>query len=155
LCGLEGPAFSPDGLYTVIRDGAKVWRVEIRGTSGDSSAHPVIIGDSDIVRPEHVVEMFRLLGGGVPGDVSGLPRSQLAILPGTTHVTVVDRPADIVRVLVYTGLKFNFYDVLVMAIDDQVLREQVEKARQRLGHDSSVMRLSSSSRNVMHSLSRP
>jgi pimeloyl-ACP methyl ester carboxylesterase len=30
----------------------------------------LIIGDSDIVRPEHVVEMFRLLGGGVPGDVN-------------------------------------------------------------------------------------
>ena len=44
--------------------------------------------------------------------------------------------ADIVRVLVYTGLKFNFYDVLVMAIDEQVLREQVEKARQRMEHDT-------------------
>jgi len=51
----------------------------------------LIIGDSDIVRPEHVVEMFRLLGGGVPGDVNGLPRSQPAVLPGATHVTVVDR----------------------------------------------------------------
>jgi hypothetical protein len=37
--------------------------------------------------------------------------------------------ADIVRVLVYTGAKFNFYDVIVMALDEQVLREQVEKAR--------------------------
>ena len=46
--------------------------------------------------------------------------------------------ADIVRVLVYTGQKFNFYDVLVMAIDAQVLREQVEKARQRLEHDPSI-----------------
>ena len=35
---------------------------------------------------------------------------------------------DIVRVLVYTGCKFNFYDVLVMAIDPEVLQEQVEKA---------------------------
>ncbi len=51
----------------------------------------LIIGDSDIVRPEHVVEMFRLLGGGVIGDLVGLPRSQLAILPGTTHVMVADR----------------------------------------------------------------
>jgi len=51
----------------------------------------LIIGDADIVRPEHVVEMFRLLGGGVPGDIVGLPRSQLAVLPGTTHVTLVDR----------------------------------------------------------------
>jgi type IV secretory pathway TraG/TraD family ATPase VirD4 len=46
--------------------------------------------------------------------------------------------ADIVRVLVYTGLKFNFYDVLVMAIDEQVLREQVEKAKRRIEHDSSI-----------------
>ena len=45
--------------------------------------------------------------------------------------------ADIVRVLVHTGQKFNFYDVLVMAIDEQVLREQVEKARRRMEHDSS------------------
>lgn len=50
----------------------------------------VIIGDSDIVRPEHAVEMFRLLGGGVPGDLTGLPRSQLAVLPGSTHVILVD-----------------------------------------------------------------
>jgi len=46
--------------------------------------------------------------------------------------------SDIVRVLVYTGRKFNFYDVLVMAIDEQVLREQVEKARRRLEQDSSI-----------------
>ncbi|GHO87505.1 alpha/beta fold hydrolase [Dictyobacter formicarum] len=51
----------------------------------------LIIGDSDIIRPEHIVEMFRLFGGGVAGDVVGLPHSQLAILPGTTHVTTVYR----------------------------------------------------------------
>jgi pimeloyl-ACP methyl ester carboxylesterase len=51
----------------------------------------VIIGDSDVVRPEHTVEMFRLLGGGVAGDLAGLPNSQLAVFPGTTHVTLVDR----------------------------------------------------------------
>jgi len=51
----------------------------------------IMIGDSDVVRPEHAVQMFRLLGGGVAGDIAGLPRSQLAILPGTTHVTIVDR----------------------------------------------------------------
>lgn len=51
----------------------------------------IIIGDSDIVRPEHAVEMFRLVGGGVSGDNMGMPTSQLAILPGTSHVTVVSR----------------------------------------------------------------
>jgi pimeloyl-ACP methyl ester carboxylesterase len=57
----------------------------------ESIAAPVlyIIGDSDIVLPEHAVEVFRLLGGGVPGDYTGLPKSQLAILPGTTHTGVI------------------------------------------------------------------
>jgi pimeloyl-ACP methyl ester carboxylesterase len=52
----------------------------------------LIVGDSDLVRPEHAVEMFRLLGGGVFGDTpAGLPNSQLAVLPGTSHVTLVSR----------------------------------------------------------------
>jgi pimeloyl-ACP methyl ester carboxylesterase len=51
----------------------------------------LIIGDSDIVRPEHTVEMFRLLGGGVNGDLAGLPASQLAVLPGTSHTGMLDR----------------------------------------------------------------
>jgi hypothetical protein len=44
-----------------------------------------VLGDSDGVRLEHAVEFFRLRGGGVMGDLSGLPESQLAVLPGTTH----------------------------------------------------------------------
>ena len=51
----------------------------------------IIVADSDIVRLEHVVEFFRLLGGGVAGDVAGLPRAQLAVLPGTTHISLVER----------------------------------------------------------------
>jgi hypothetical protein len=43
--------------------------------------------------------MFRLLGGGVAGDLAGLPNSQLAILPGTTHVTVVYR-ADLLLAII-------------------------------------------------------
>jgi pimeloyl-ACP methyl ester carboxylesterase len=51
----------------------------------------VIVGDADVIRPEHAVEIFRLLGGGVPGDLAGLPASRLAVLPGTTHITLIDR----------------------------------------------------------------
>ena len=40
----------------------------------------VLIGDHDIVRPEHAVLMFRLL-----------PNAQLAVLPGTDHMTIVNR----------------------------------------------------------------
>jgi pimeloyl-ACP methyl ester carboxylesterase len=60
----------------------------------------LILGDSDLVRPEHAVEMFRLFGGGVFGDTpAGLPASQLAVLPGTSHVTLVDR-GDLLLVII-------------------------------------------------------
>jgi pimeloyl-ACP methyl ester carboxylesterase len=51
----------------------------------------LIYGDADVIRPEHMVELFRLLGGGVPGDLTGLPKARLAILPSTTHVGVMNR----------------------------------------------------------------
>jgi len=51
----------------------------------------IIAGDADIVRPEHAVEVFRLFGGGVAGDMVGLPPARLAVLPGTTHITLVHR----------------------------------------------------------------
>jgi pimeloyl-ACP methyl ester carboxylesterase len=51
----------------------------------------LVLGDSDIVTPEHAAEMFRLLGGGVPGDITGMPRCRLAILPGTTHTSIPHR----------------------------------------------------------------
>ena len=59
----------------------------------------LIAGDSDIVRPEHVVELFRLLGGGVSGDHVGLSHAQLAVLPGTTHITLVDRAEWLVSMI--------------------------------------------------------
>jgi pimeloyl-ACP methyl ester carboxylesterase len=45
----------------------------------------IVAGDSDGVTAEHAVNLFKLRGGGAMGDLSGLPESQLAILPGTTH----------------------------------------------------------------------
>jgi hypothetical protein len=36
--------------------------------------------------------MFRLLGGGVVGDLVDMPTSQLAVLPGTTHEGILRRP---------------------------------------------------------------
>ena len=60
----------------------------------------LIIGDSDLIRPEHAVEMFRLLGGGVFGDTpAGLPDSQLAIVPGASHVSIVSK-ADLLLAMI-------------------------------------------------------
>ena len=55
-----------------------------------------IHGDSDGVRLEHVAEMFRLKGGGIHGDIKPLSASRLAILPATTHVTLMQRMPVIV-----------------------------------------------------------
>jgi len=55
------------------------------GVRGITAPVLIIVGDSDVVRLEHVVELFRMLGGGVMGDLAGLPKSQLAVLPGTSH----------------------------------------------------------------------
>lgn len=47
----------------------------------------ILVGDADGLRLAHAVEMFGLLGGGkADGDLAGRPPSQLAVLPGTTHV---------------------------------------------------------------------
>ena len=45
----------------------------------------IVLGDSDGIRLEHAVQLFGLRGGGVMGDLAGMPASQLAVLPGTSH----------------------------------------------------------------------
>jgi hypothetical protein len=43
---------------------------------------------------EHEVALFRLLGGGVMGDMGKpLPASRLAVLPATSHTAVINQPA--------------------------------------------------------------
>jgi pimeloyl-ACP methyl ester carboxylesterase len=59
----------------------------------------LIIGDSDIVTPEHTMAMFRLLGGGVLGDLTPMPATQLAVLPGTSHIRVTSR-ADMLMTMI-------------------------------------------------------
>lgn len=44
------------------------------------------IGDADGVRYEHALELYRAKGGGKQGEFHGVPKSRLAILPGTTHI---------------------------------------------------------------------
>jgi pimeloyl-ACP methyl ester carboxylesterase len=55
-----------------------------------------IHGDADGIRLEHVAEMFRLKGGEIHGDLRRRSASRLAILPNTTHVTLMERMTTIV-----------------------------------------------------------
>lgn len=50
-----------------------------------------IHGDADGILLSHVAEMFRLKGGETHGDMGPRTSSRLAILPDTTHVTLMDR----------------------------------------------------------------
>lgn len=50
-----------------------------------------IHGDADGVRLDHIAEMFRLKGGDVFGDMRPRSESRLAILPDTTHITLMNK----------------------------------------------------------------
>jgi pimeloyl-ACP methyl ester carboxylesterase len=45
----------------------------------------ITVGDCDAVKLEHAIRFLRLRGGDVNGDFVGVPSSQLAVFPGTTH----------------------------------------------------------------------
>ena len=56
-----------------------------------------IHGDADGVRLDHIAEMYRMKGGGeIHGDMQPRSASRLAILPDTTHVTLMNRMTTIV-----------------------------------------------------------
>jgi pimeloyl-ACP methyl ester carboxylesterase len=64
----------------------------------------ILLGDADSVRPADAVAMFELLGGGRgDGAMQGRPASQLAIMPDTTHFTILDR-TDLLRPAIETFL---------------------------------------------------
>ena len=58
-----------------------------------------INGDADGVRLDTIMEMYRAKGGGPFGDMQPRSESRLAILPGTTHVTLMNRMTTIVPMI--------------------------------------------------------
>ena len=54
----------------------------------------LVYADADSIRPDHVTELYGLLGGGLgdPGWDGSHPAAQLAVLPGTTHYDVLGSP---------------------------------------------------------------
>jgi pimeloyl-ACP methyl ester carboxylesterase len=53
----------------------------------------ITLGDCDAVTLDHAVRFLRLRGGDVNGDFVGVPSSQLAVFPGTTHFFGLARTA--------------------------------------------------------------
>jgi pimeloyl-ACP methyl ester carboxylesterase len=55
---------------------------DIRGIAAPTL---ITVGDCDAVKLDHAVRFLQLRGGDVNGDFTGVPTSQLAVFPGTTH----------------------------------------------------------------------
>jgi len=51
----------------------------------------LVLGDVDGIRYGHALDLFKALGGGKMGDLHGMPKSRLAILPATTHIGLIQR----------------------------------------------------------------
>ncbi len=91
----------PDAFASVVN------KIKVMDRGQDWSAeniralpHPtfIIVGDHDIVRPEHAVELYRLRGGGDTARsaqpfLTEAPPARLAILPGSSHIGVFGDPA--------------------------------------------------------------
>jgi pimeloyl-ACP methyl ester carboxylesterase len=65
----------------------------------------IITSDADVATLEHSVAMFRLLGGGVMGDMGKpLPTARLAVLPATSHTAIITQP-DLLHAFIEPFLK--------------------------------------------------
>jgi pimeloyl-ACP methyl ester carboxylesterase len=87
---------NPDGFPELVKKLIQLekepmaWEQEVKAIKA-----PVLIiaGDADVATLEHSVALFRLLGGGIMGDMGKpLPASRLAILPATSHTAVITQP---------------------------------------------------------------
>ena len=83
----------PEGFRSITDKIFALDRVEQAWSASDmrSICAPalVIVADGDVVRPEHAVELFRLLEDR--SFIAPRQRTQLAILPGTNHENLVTR----------------------------------------------------------------
>ena len=84
---------NPDGFVELaekliqLEKEPMAWEAEVKAMKT-----PVLIisGDADVATLEHSVAFFRLLGGGVMGDMGKpLPASRLAVMPATSHTAVI------------------------------------------------------------------
>lgn len=75
------------------------WSADVR-----KLAMPVMLvfGDSDMIRPEHIVSFYQLLGGGLKDagwQREHMSKNRLAILPNVTHYEAFATPAIVAAVL--------------------------------------------------------
>lgn len=70
----------------------------------------LVYGDSDMIRPEHIVEFYQLLGGGLKDAGwmrENMSKNRLAILPDLTHYEAFMAPAMVRAVLPFLNGESN------------------------------------------------
>ena len=85
-----------DKLGTFDKGSTGWFDAEIRGIAAPTL---ITVGDCNAVTLEHAVRFLQLRGGDVNGDFRGVPDSQLAVFPGTTHFFGLARTALVVDVV--------------------------------------------------------
>jgi pimeloyl-ACP methyl ester carboxylesterase len=91
---------NPDGFASfvkhVVASNSGPWDFGADKLKATTAPMFFVNGDADGVRLEHLAEMYRLKGGGMSGDMGPRSESKVAILPDTTHVTLMSRMSIIV-----------------------------------------------------------
>ncbi|MGG7467392.1 alpha/beta fold hydrolase [Chryseobacterium arthrosphaerae] len=59
----------------------------------------IIAGDNDGLDKTELAKTYKLLGGGIAADMTPMPKSQLAIVPGQSHVSLMMQTATILGYL--------------------------------------------------------
>jgi pimeloyl-ACP methyl ester carboxylesterase len=99
---------NPDGFPALVEKlialekEPMAWEMDVRALK-----IPVLIitGDADVATLEHSIAFFKLLGGGIMGDMGKpLPDSRLGILPATSHTAVINQ-TDILVAFIEPFLK--------------------------------------------------
>lgn len=78
----------------------------------------LVFGDSDMYRPEHIVEFYKLLGGGLRDAGwmrENMPQNRLAIIPNRTHYDIFFAPE-----LAQSVLPFLNGETAVKSWDEQM-----------------------------------
>lgn len=59
----------------------------------------IISGDNDGLDKTELAKTYQLLGGGISADLAAMPKSQLAIVPGQSHVSLMMQTDTILKYL--------------------------------------------------------
>jgi pimeloyl-ACP methyl ester carboxylesterase len=91
---------NPDGFANfvkhVITSNSGPWDFGADKFKATTALMFFINGDADGVKLETLAEMYSLKGGGMSGDLQPRSESRLAIIPNTTHVTLMSRMSIII-----------------------------------------------------------